>query len=83
LVQKEEGGFPKNSFAFKFLSCALVLYHNPKKKDTFGKNAAKIQEITVEYPDKTKKTFPSCSLGSPVAEDIRQGKVARIDVILS
>ena len=80
--QKEEGGFPKNSFAFKFLSCALVVYHNPKKKDTFGKNAAKIQEITVEYPDKTKKTFPSCSLGSPVAGDIRDGKVARIDVVL-
>ena len=35
--QKEEGGFPKNSFAFKFLSCALVVYHNPKKKIPLAK----------------------------------------------
>ena len=81
--QRQEGGFPKHSFAFKFLSQTLVVYHSPKKRDTFGKNAAKIQEITVEYIDKTKKTFPSSNLGSPVAEDIRQGKISRIDVILS
>ena len=72
--RKEEGGFPKNSFAFNFLSRTLVVYRNPKRKDTFGKNAAKIQEITVEYLNKTKKTFPSCNLDSPVAEDIRQVK---------
>jgi hypothetical protein len=81
--QKEENGFPKNTFAFKFLSKTLVIYHNPKKKDTFGKNAAKVKEITIESIDKTKLTFKSSSLGYSIANNIRQGEVSRIDILLS
>jgi hypothetical protein len=81
--QKEENGFPKNTFAFKFLNKALVVYHNPERKDTFGKYAAKVKEITIESMDRNKLSFQSASLVPPIANEIRQGKILRIDILLS
>ena len=81
--QKEENGFPKNTFAFKFLNKALVVYHNPGRKDTFGKYAAKVKEITIESMDKNKLSFQSASLIPPIADEIRQGRILRIDILLS
>lgn len=80
--QKEESGFPKNTFAFKFLNKTLVVYHNPKRKDTFGSKAAKIKEITIASCDKTKVTLKSPIIEFPLAYDIREGKAQQIDIIL-
>lgn len=79
---REEGGFPKNTFAFKFLNKTLVVYHNPKRKDTFGVSCATIKELIVEYVDKKQFTFKSSCLKSPYANDVRDGKISRIDIFL-
>ncbi|MEK7578638.1 MAG: cellobiose phosphorylase, partial [Patescibacteria group bacterium] len=81
--RKQENGFPKDTFAFKFLNKAMVVYHNPKRKDTFGKNAARQSRITVEYDDKNKLTFYFASLAPPIPDDVRHGKVSRIDILLA
>ena len=80
--RKEEDGFPKNSFAFNFLSRILVVYHNPKRKDTFGPQAARIKEITIIFQDTSTSTLSTSFFSSPVASDIRDGKVSRIDIAL-
>lgn len=79
---KEEGGFPKNTFAFKFLNKTLVVYHNPKRKDTFGVSCAAVKEIVVEYLDKKRFASESSLLKSPYANDVRDGKISRIDIFL-
>lgn len=81
--QKKENGFPKNTFAFKFLNKTLVIYHNPKRKDTFGPKAAKIKEITLKPQDKPNVILKTSYINSPLALDVRAGKIARIDILLS
>jgi hypothetical protein len=81
--RKEENGFPKDTFAFKFLNKTLVVYHNPKRKDTFGLNPAEIKSIALTFQDKSTSTFSSSFLPSPIALDVRAGKVPRIDIHLA
>lgn len=80
---KEEGSFPKNTFAFKFLNKTLVVYHNPKRKDTFGVSCAAVKEIVIEYLDKKRFVFKSSLLRSPYTNDVRDGKISRIDIFLA
>lgn len=80
--REEEKGFSKNTFAFRFLNKTLVVYHNPGRKDTFGPGAAKITELILESQD-GKVNFKSSFLESPIANDVREGKVSRIDILLS
>ncbi|MFA5059772.1 MAG: hypothetical protein WC676_04010 [Candidatus Omnitrophota bacterium] len=72
---------PKNSYAFNFLNSALVVYHNPKRRDTFGKNSAKIEKIHLFYfGSKTPIVVNSTIIAHKYASDIRDKKVERIDV---
>ena len=80
--QKARNGFPGNTFAFKFLNKTLVVYHNSKRKDTFGPQGAKIKQITLEFPDRPKQILKQPSIPSPLAGEVRAGKAARIDIIL-
>jgi hypothetical protein len=81
--QKVQEGLPANTYAFKFLAKTLVVYHNPMRKDTFGPKPLKASKIILTYSDKGRKQELNAStiIGS-VAEDIRQGKLERIDIIL-
>ncbi|MBU1912458.1 MAG: cellobiose phosphorylase, partial [Candidatus Omnitrophica bacterium] len=76
-------GLPKNTYAFKFLGKTLVVYHNPKMKDTAGKSSAKAVSITIEYDDGRKVDIQKDTIGQPYSSDIRHGKVKRIDIHLS
>ena len=80
--QKEEDGFAKNTFAFKFLNKTLVVYHNPKRKDAFGPDAAKPKEIIVQAEDKSNISLRASCIEAPLAGDIREGRAARIDIFL-
>ena len=74
---------PKNTYSFNFLGSVLVVYHNPKRLDTFGNKAAKISEIHLEYADKKDSAIiKSASIGMPYAKDVRDKKVKRVDVFL-
>ncbi len=74
---------PKNTYAFHFLGTTLVVYHNPRRRDTFGKNKASIERILISYPDHRDPIHISGNcVPSQYALDIRNNKVNRIDVYM-
>ncbi|MBU1122317.1 MAG: hypothetical protein ABIH71_07885 [Candidatus Omnitrophota bacterium] len=68
----------KDSFAFKLFSKTLVVYHNPKRKNTFEDNC-RVNEIIVESEGKKHK-INSGVIEAPLSNSIRQVKADRIDV---
>jgi len=74
---------PKNAFAFKFIGKTLVAYHNQKRKNTFGKGGAKVISYRLKYNDGKKKTVSGDTLRTSLARDVREGRVERIDAVLS
>jgi len=73
---------PKNSYAFNFLGSTLVVYHNPRRKNTFGKNAAVIKQLILTYPDGRKIEIHGGLIYSPYAEEVRERIFSRIDIKL-
>jgi len=74
---------PKNTYAFNFLGSTLVVYHNPKRKDTFGDKAAAIYEIHLTYPQqKNPAIVKGKTIHSPQAIDLRNNAIERVDVYL-
>ncbi len=71
---------PANCFVFKLFGKTLAVYHNDKRKNTFGLNKARIVEYILKFADD--KIFKAAeeTLDGKFAEDIRQGHVTRIDV---
>ncbi|MFQ5801611.1 MAG: hypothetical protein ACE5JQ_01780 [Candidatus Methylomirabilales bacterium] len=74
---------PENAFAFKFIGKSLVVYHNQERKDTFGEGLAKVVSYRLKYHDGRAKTAPGDVMETSLALDVRQGRVERIDVILT
>jgi hypothetical protein len=73
---------PADCFAFKFLGKTIVVYHNDKRKNTYGRSGTKISSYTLKYFDG--KTHESLSgiLNAEFANDVRDGHVERMDVFL-
>lgn len=77
-------GFVAKTYAFKLLNSTLVVYHNPRMKDTFGANAVVPDKIKVQYKGgKTAVEVNSGRLEGRLAADVRDGKIERLDVILN
>ncbi|MFB0500018.1 MAG: hypothetical protein ACETWO_01890, partial [Candidatus Hadarchaeaceae archaeon] len=74
---------PKNAFAFKFLGKTLVVYNNQKLKNTFGKGGVKVISYRLRYYDGKEKIVSGDTLEAPLARDVREGRVERIDGVLS
>jgi hypothetical protein len=75
--------FPKNTYTFNFLSHTLVVYHNPKRRHTFGHNKCQIQEIVLTYQDRSKSIkLAGKSIPEPYSREVREGKIQRIDIYL-
>lgn len=70
------------SYSFNFLSDIRVVYHNAKRKDTFGRNAVKTAKITFQDKDKKPVEISSNTIPSPYAEQIRSRLIKRIDIYL-
>ncbi|MFH1191744.1 MAG: cellobiose phosphorylase [Candidatus Omnitrophota bacterium] len=74
--------FTKNkTYSFNFLSRIPVTYYNPQKKNTFGKNAAKIAKIIIfenNYPTEINSSVISAAL----AKKVRSRQVNKIDIYL-
>jgi len=81
-TQKAKNGFPKNSFAFKFLGKTTVVYHNPRRKNTAGANSVKTRFLVIKYDSGKKVEVKRDIIESPYAKDIRDRKVKRIDIYL-
>ncbi len=72
---------PKNTYAFNFLSSTMVVYHNPKRLDTFGERGAKIREIVLKYIGLHKPVhLKEAVIHSQHAQDIRENKIEQIDI---
>lgn len=75
---------PKNSYAFKFLNSTLVVYHNPKRENTYGKKRVNIKEIEILFDGESKPvTVNDAVIPSVYAEKIREQKAVRIDIHLA
>jgi len=71
----------KGAYAFNFLGRIPVTYHNPKRRNTFGKNAAKIKKIILSEKDGPIE-INSAVIPSPLAEKIRSRQINKIDIYL-
>jgi hypothetical protein len=74
---------PASSFAFRFLGKILVIYRNPKRKNTYGAGGVKPVSYTLRYKNKKIKTIAADSLKAPYALDIREGRVEKITADLA
>jgi len=71
------------TYTFNFLGSIRVVYHNPKRKDTFGKNAASIQRILFKDKHGAPIKISSDTIPHPFAEQIRSCLISNIDVFFS
>ncbi len=71
----------ENIYAFNFLGGTIVVYHNPKRGNTFGENAVQVEGITLTYHNRKRPiTISSHVVASPYSNDVRERKIERIDV---
>ncbi len=73
---------PKDCLAFMFLGKTLVVYHNPRKLDTFGKLRVTVKKITLENTRGEKIEFKGDTVPSPYAARVRDEFIPRIDIEL-
>ena len=74
---------PGDSFAFLFLNKTLVVYHNPRQLDTFGKLRASVKKIKLSSArGLTLAELKGDTVPSPFAARIRDEVVPRIDIEL-
>lgn len=72
----------KGLYRFNFLGKIPVTYHNPKRSDTFGKQAALVKKIILNEGSASPVAFSSGTIPSPYAEQIRARKINQIDIYL-
>lgn len=71
------------AFAFRLFGSAMVVYESPGRRDTFGEGAPRPTRFQVTWADGRTEAFEGDRLvGAPV-EDLRAGRVSRIDVQLA
>lgn len=73
----------ENSFAFKFLGHTLVVYANPERRPTFGVIGVQPVAYRLSFRDGSSVDGEADVLGWSLAEQVRAGKVRRIDVSLA
>ncbi|MFH2138607.1 MAG: hypothetical protein ABII88_08870 [Candidatus Omnitrophota bacterium] len=73
----------ENYYAFSFLGSTLIVYHNPKRKNTFGKEAVKISKIVLQGREGKKINIDGEVIPAPYAEKIRSGEFTQIDIELN
>jgi hypothetical protein len=69
-------------YGFNFLGRIAVVYHNPKRKNTFGKEAAEINKIIFNDSGENPVQVSSDTIPSPYAQQIRSRQIKRIDIYL-
>ncbi len=81
-----EGAFlevPAGGFAFLFLGKTPVIYHNPKRKNTFGAAGARIRSVSLLTQDGCVHSFAGDTIPAPHAAVVRAGRAARIEARLA
>ncbi|TRZ94115.1 cellobiose phosphorylase [bacterium] len=70
------------SYAFNFLGKIWVVYRNPKRENTFGKNGARAVKINFNDREGNAVEIPSDTIPHPYAEQIRSLQIKQIDIDL-
>jgi hypothetical protein len=70
----------ENCFAFKLFSSTLVVYHNPRRKDTFREDC-QVEKIVVESAGQL-TTLDTGTIPAPLSQAVREAKIDRIDIYL-
>lgn len=73
---------PKDAFAFLFLGKTLVVYHNRKQLDTFGKMRVAVKKISFKNSRGEAVEFRQDVVPSPYSQKIRDEFISRIDIEL-
>ncbi len=68
--------------SFRFLGSTMVNYFNPDRKNTFGENNVKPVKYVLNYKDNTSLEVEGEIVNGSLAHDIRDCKVANIQVYL-
>lgn len=79
--EEREVGLPADSFAFGLPGGALAVYRNPKRKDTFGPDAAVPQKMAFFRGGAPAGETGACA-GDPFAQGVRGGEFGRVEILL-
>ena len=71
----------QGEYSFNFLSTVQVTYHNLKRKDTFGKNNAKVSKVIL-LEDENPVEMDSATIPQPYAQKVRSRQINKIDIYL-
>ncbi|MFC1804266.1 cellobiose phosphorylase [Candidatus Omnitrophota bacterium] len=71
-----------NTYSFNFLSKIRIVYHNPKRKDTFGRDAVKVKRIAFRDNSGRQVEISSDTLPSPYAQQFRARQIKHADIFL-
>ncbi len=75
---------PGDTYAFTLFGNVLIVYHNPKHENTFGKGGVSPIRTQLWYEGQENPIlFNSSTITGCYAQDVRDGKVARIDVFFT
>ncbi|MCM8796856.1 MAG: hypothetical protein NC923_03135, partial [Candidatus Omnitrophica bacterium] len=70
----------QGNYSFNFLSKIKVVYHNPKRKNTFGKNCARIKKIVFKNALGDLVEINSPIIPSPYTQEIRSCRIKEINI---
>jgi hypothetical protein len=77
-----EQPLPADSAAFTLFGSTLLVYHNPQKRNTYGADAAQPWRYRLRSCDGNVMTVEAAFLEGEVAESLRLGLFAQVDVEL-
>ena len=71
----------KGSYSFNLFAATLVAYHNPARRNTFGPKGCKVKNIALTYRNQKESIRLNVNiLPANHAQDLREGKIEKIDV---
>ncbi len=82
-VKKKCYNIEANSYACRFLAKTLLVYHNPERKNSYGKDKAEIRRYKLINKSGEIITREAESLKGSTAEKLRDGEFERIDIYLN
>lgn len=73
----------RGEVSFRFLGMVEVTYRNPQKKHTYGSDPAVVRRLAVLKQDGTEVEINGPVISGQLAEDVRSGRVRRIEIDLA
>ncbi len=75
-------GFGPDSFGFKLFGTTWIVYHNPKRRNTFGDDAVAPAEFTLQYTDGRVGRHEGRALPQALAAELRNGELSSLVIRL-